>query len=68
MLPEFLTKTSTTKTGKKESHLQWWVTFIMSLALAIGTWNPMGHHFINFISNSENLLSGFTPFGILFHF
>ena len=65
MLPEFLTKTSTTKSGKKESHLQWWVTLIMSLALAIGTWNPMGHHFINYISSSDNLLSGFKPFGIL---
>ena len=65
MLPEFLTKTSTTKTGKKESHLQWWVTLIMSLALAIGTWNPTGNHFINYISSAENLLSGFKPFGIL---
>ena len=65
MLPGFLTKTSTTKTGKKESHLQWWVTLIMSLALAIGTWNPMEFHFIHFISSSDNLLSGFTPFGIL---
>jgi len=65
MLPEFLTKTSTTKTGKKESHLQWWVTLIMSLALAIGTWNPIGNHFIHYISSSDNLLSGFKPFGIL---
>ncbi len=65
MLPGFLTKTSTTKSGKKESHLQWWVTLIVSLALSIGTWNPTDYHFINFISNSDNLLSGFTPFGIL---
>ncbi len=65
MLPEFLTKTSTTKSGKKESHLQWWVTLLMSLALAIGTWNPLGHHFIHYISSADNLLSGFKPFGIL---
>ncbi|MEA1952919.1 MAG: DUF6524 family protein [Campylobacterota bacterium] len=65
MLPSFLTKTSTTKLGKKESHLQWWVTFVLSLALAIGTWNPTGSHFINYISNAENILSGFKPFGIL---
>jgi len=65
MLPGFLTKTSTTTTGKKESHLQWWVTLIMSLALAIGTWNPTEHHFIHYISSADNLLSGFKPFGIL---
>jgi len=65
MLPAFLTKTTTTKLGKKENHLQWWVTFILSLALAIGTWNPTGSHFINYISHSENILSGFKPFGIL---
>ena len=65
MLPGFLTKTSTTKTGKKESHLQWWVTLILSMALAIGTWNPTGSHFIHYISSADNLLSGFTPFGIL---
>jgi len=65
MLPGFLTKISTTKTGKKESHLQWWVTLIMSLALAIGTWNPMEYHFIHYISSADNLLSGFNPFGIL---
>ena len=65
MLPEFLTKTSTTKSGKKESHLQWWVTLLLSMALAIGTWNPTGHHFIHYISSADNLLSGFKPFGIL---
>ena len=65
MLPEFLTKTSTTKTGKKESHLQWWVTLALSLALALGTWNPTGSHFIHYISSADNLLSGFKPFGIL---
>ncbi len=65
MLPDFLTKTNKTKKGKKESHLRWWVTLLMSLALALGTWNPTGYHFIHYLTNSENILSGFTPFAIL---
>ena len=65
MLPGFLTKTAKTKTGKEVTYLQWWVTLLMSLALAIGTWNPSGYHFIHYISNTENILSGFNPFGIL---
>lgn len=65
MLPGFLTKTAKTKTGKDVTYLQWWVTLLMSLALAIGTWNPTEYHFINYITNTENILSGFNPFGIL---
>ena len=61
----FLTKTNKTKKGKTESHLRWWVTLLLSLALAIGTWNPLGHHFIHYLTGSENILSGFTPFAIL---
>jgi len=64
MLPDFLSKTNKTKKGKSESHLRWWVTLLLSLALAIGTWNPLGHHFIHYISE-QNILSGFTPFAIL---
>jgi hypothetical protein len=65
MLPDFLTKTNKTKKGKKENHLRWWVTLIMSLGLALGTWNPTGHHFIHYLTDSENILSGFTPFAII---
>ena len=65
MIPNILTSTSTTKSGKKITNLAWWVTLLMSLALAIGTWNPMGHHFINYISSVDDILSGFKPFGIL---
>ena len=65
MLPGFLTKTSTTKSGKKVTHLQWWVTLLMALTLALGTWNPTGHHFVHYISSVEDILSGFKPFGIL---
>jgi len=65
MLPNVLTKTSTTKSGKKVTHLAWWVTLILSLALALGTWNPTGHHFVHYISNVDDLFSGFKPFGIL---
>ena len=65
MLPGFISKTSTTKNGKKVTHIVWWMTLIMSMALALGTWNPSGHHFIHYISNVEDLLSGFKPFGIL---
>jgi len=65
MLPDFMTSTSTTKSGKKVKHLQWWVTLLMAMALAIGTWNPTGHHFIHYISSSDNILSGFKPFVIL---
>ena len=65
MLPNVLTKTSTTKSGKKITHLAWWVTLLLSLMLALGTWNPTGYHFIHYISNADDLLSGFKPFGIL---
>ncbi|UFH58745.1 DUF6524 family protein [Sulfurovum mangrovi] len=65
MLPGFLTKTAKTKTGKEVTYLQWWVTLLMSLTLAIGTWNPSGYHFVHYISNVDNILSGFNPFGIL---
>ena len=65
MIPDILTSTSTTRSGKKVTNLAWWVTLVMSLALAVGTWNPSGHHFINYISNVDDILSGFKPFGIL---
>lgn len=64
MLPDFLSKTNKTKKGKSESHLRWWVTLLLSLALAIGTWNPLGYHFIHYISE-QNILTGFTPFALL---
>lgn len=65
MIPNILTKTSTTKSGQKVTHLAWWVTLILSIALSVGTWNPTGHHFIQYISNADDLFSGFKPFGIL---
>lgn len=65
MIPKVLTSTTTTKSGQKVTNLAWWVTLLMSLALALGTWNPTGAHFINYISNTDDLLSGFKPFGIL---
>ena len=64
MIPSILTNTQTTKSGKKVTHLAWWVTLILSMALSIGTWNPTGHHFIHYIT-STNVLEGFNPFGIL---
>ncbi len=60
----FFTQTNHTKSGKIETHLRWWVTLILSIALAIGTWNPTQHHFIGYISSSDPL-SGFRPFFIL---
>ena len=65
MIPNVLTNTTRTKGGKKVTHLAWWVTLILSMALAVGTWNPTGHHFIHYISNVDDLLSGFKPFAIL---
>lgn len=65
MLPDILTNKSTTKGGKQITHLAGWVTFLLSMALAIGTWNPTGHHFIHYISNVEDIFSGFKPFAIL---
>lgn len=65
MIPQVLTNTATTKSGKKVTHLAWWVTLIMSIGLSIGTWNPTGHHFIHYISNVDDILSGFKPFAIL---
>jgi len=65
MIPNILTTTSTTKSGKKVTNLAWWATLVMSMALALGTWNPTGHHFIHYISNAEDILSGFKPFAIL---
>ena len=68
MIPNVFINTSTTKSGKKVTHLAWWVTLILSMALSIGTWNPTGHHFIHYISNVDDILSGFKPFGILIMF
>ena len=65
MIPDILTSTTTTRSGKKVTNLAWWVTLFISLALALGTWNPTEHHFIHYISNADDLLSGFKPFGIL---
>jgi len=65
MVPNVLTSTSVTKDGKKVTNLAWWVTLIMSMALAIGTWNPTDYHFIKYISNVDDIFSGFKPFGIL---
>jgi len=60
----FLTKTNKTKKGKTESHLRWWATLVLSLALAVGTWNPAGHHFVHYITQ-QDITTGFTPFAIL---
>jgi len=65
MIPDILTNTSTTKSGKKVTHLAWWVTLVLAMALALGTWNPTGHHFVHYISNVDDIFSGFKPFGIL---
>ncbi len=67
MLPNIFTKTNTTKKGKQETHLRWWVTLLIALGLALGTWNPTGHHFIHYISQ-QDILSGFTPFAIILMF
>jgi hypothetical protein len=65
MIPSVLTNTKTTKSGQKVTHLAWWVTLILSIALSVGTWNPGGHHFIHYISNVDDIFSGFKPFAIL---
>jgi len=66
MIPNILTNTNKTKKGKTETNLRWWVTLIISLGLALGTWNPTGYHFIHYISSDiANALSGFTPFAII---
>jgi hypothetical protein len=69
MLPDILTNTRTAKTkkgNKSETNLRWWVTLLMALGLALGTWNPTGYHFIHYISSDfSNILSGFTPFAII---
>ena len=65
MIPNMFTNTSTTKSGRKVTHLAWWVTLLLSLALSVGTWNPSGHHFLNYISNVNDLFSGFRPFYLL---
>jgi len=64
MIPDILTNTKTTKKGKTEKTLRWWVTLLMSIGLALGTWNPTGHHFIHYISQ-QDILAGFTPFAII---
>jgi len=64
-MTDLFKNTKTTKTGKQETSLRWWVTLLMSFGLALGTWNPTGHHFIHYISQ-QDILSGFTPFAIIF--
>ncbi len=56
-----------TKSGKVEKSLRWWVSLILAMALAIGTWNPTPYNFVNFILHS-NPLEGFKPFYILVMF
>jgi hypothetical protein len=68
MLPSFMTSKSVTKSGKEVTHLNWWVTLLMSMLLAVGTWNPTGHHFIHYITSAGDLTEGFRPFGILIMF
>jgi len=65
MIPDIFTNTATTKSGNKVTNLAWWVTLILSIALSVGTWNPTGNHFINYISNVDDIFSGFRPFYIL---
>ncbi len=64
MLPDFLVKRSRTKSGKVVSHLRWWVSLILSMTLAIGTWNPTGYDFVHYLTHG-NPLEGFKPFYIL---
>jgi len=64
MIPDILTNTKKTKKGKSETNLRWWVTMLMSIGLALGTWNPTGHHFLHYISQ-QDIFSGFTPFAII---
>ena len=46
--------------------LPWWLSLILSIALSVGTWNPTGMHFINYISGDiSHIFSGFKPFIIL---
>ena len=65
MITNMFTKTSMTKSGHKVTHLAWWVTLILSLALSVGTWNPTGHHFLSYIANVDDIFSGFKPLAIL---
>ncbi len=58
------TSTNRTKSGKIETHMRWWLSLVIAMALAIGTWNPTEHHFIGYITHSDPL-SGFKPFFIL---
>ncbi len=64
---DIFVKKRKTKSGKVESSLRWWVSLILAMALAIGTWNPTEYNFINFIIHS-NPLEGFKPFYILVMF
>ena len=65
MISNIFTNTTTTKSGHKVTHLAWWVTLILSIALSVGTWNPTGNHFIHYISSVDDIFSGFRPFYIL---
>jgi len=47
------------------NNIHWSITLTMSMLLAIGTWNPTEHNFLNYLINSKNILSGFQPFIIL---
>jgi len=39
---------------------RWWMTMMASFGLAIGTWNPTGHSFVDYIQ-SVNPMNGFQP-------
>ncbi len=65
-MKNIFTKSYKTKTGKEVTYLSGWVTFILAMALSIGTWNPTKYNFIHYItSNIDHIFSGFIPFFIL---
>jgi len=64
MLPSFMLNKSKTKEGKEVSYLKGWISLLLSMALAVGTWNPTGHHFVHYLL-SGNPIEGFRPFYIL---
>ena len=64
MLPSFMVNKSKTKNGKEVSYLKGWISLLLAIALAVGTWNPTVHHFIHYLFTG-NPLEGFRPFYIL---
>jgi len=50
---------------RRKRRIHWSLTLLLSMFLAVGTWNPSEYNLISMMIGSDNLFEGFKPFAIL---